>query len=161
MIAVIHGIELGGGLEPTLRCHFRVAVKDSLGQTRPAARRRRNAAAVAGGRTGVRRQDDRHRRTDRRARSPKHGLIDEMVKGPAADGAIAFANKVVAEQRPLRLLRHDDSKLLAAKADGSLFTAAAAATTRKNRGIIAPLACAEAVRWTPDTPFNEALNKER
>ena len=89
----------------------------------------------------------------------EHGLIDEIVEGPVADGAIAFAKKVVAEQRPLRLLRNDNSKLVAAKADRSLFTAAAAAATRKTRGINAPLACAEAVSWTLDTPFDEALKK--
>jgi len=33
--------------------------------------------------------------------------------------------------------------------------------TSRNRGSEAPLACAEAVSWTLDVPFDEALKKER
>jgi len=38
----------------------------------------------------------------------KHGLIEEIVEGPASGGE-AFARKVLAEKRPLRKLRDDDS----------------------------------------------------
>ncbi|SDS80258.1 3-hydroxyacyl-CoA dehydrogenase [Bradyrhizobium canariense] len=166
VIAAIHGTALGGGIELTLGCHFRVAVKDAklglpevkLGLLPGAGGTQRLSRAV-GPEFGVKMIV-----TGEPIGAPEaldHGLIDEIVEGPAADGAIAFAKKVVAEQRPLRLLRNDDSKLVAAKADRSLFTAAAAAATRKNRGMNAPLACAEAVSWTLDTPFDEALKKER
>src|ERR1700710_518939 len=94
------------------------------------------------------------------AEALKNGLIEEIVEGPAS-GAEAFARKVVAENRPLRQLRNDDSKLAAAKADRSIFTNAAAAANKKGRGLEAPLACAEAVSWTLDLPFDEALTKER
>jgi len=56
------------------------------------------------------------------------------VEGPASGGE-AFARKVVAEKRPLRKLRDDDSKLAAAKADRSIFTNAVAALTKKSRGL--------------------------
>ena len=56
----------------------------------------------------------------------KNGLIEEIVEGPATGGE-AFARKVLAEKRPLRKLRDDDSKLAAAKADRSIFTNAVAA----------------------------------
>ncbi|MDB5654965.1 MAG: 3-hydroxyacyl-CoA dehydrogenase, partial [Tardiphaga sp.] len=94
------------------------------------------------------------------AEALKNGLIEEIVEGPAS-GAEAFARKILAEKRPLRILRNDDSKLAAAKADRSIFTNAAAAANKKNRGMNAPLACAEAVSWTLDLPFEEALKKER
>ena len=91
----------------------------------------------------------------------KNGLIEEIVDGDPATGGEAFARKVLAEKRPLRRLRDDDSKLAAAKADRSIFTNAAAAANKRNRGLEAPLACAEAVSWTLDVPFDEALKKER
>ena len=50
------------------------------------------------------------------AEALKNGLIEEIVEGPASGGE-AFARKVLAEKRPLRKLRDDDSKLAAAKAD--------------------------------------------
>jgi 3-hydroxyacyl-CoA dehydrogenase len=165
VIAAIHGTALGGGLELALGCHFRVAVSTAklglpevkLGLLPGAGGTQRLPRAVGpefavkmivtGEPTGA-------------PEALKHGLIDEIVESPA-DGAIAFARKVVAERRPLRLLRNDDSRLAAARADRSIFTASAAVATKKGRGMNAPLACAEAVSWTLDTPFDEALKKER
>ena len=91
----------------------------------------------------------------------KAGLIEEIVEGAPAAGGEAFARKVLAEKRPLRKLRDDDSKLAAAKADKSIFTNAAAAANKRNRGLDAPLACAEAVSHALDMPFDEALKAER
>ena len=62
-----------------------------------------------------------------------------------ARGGEAFARKAIAEKRPLRKLRDDDSKLAAAKADRSIFTNAVAALTKKARGLEAPFAAADAV----------------
>ena len=64
----------------------------------------------------------------------KNGLIEEIVEGPATGGE-AFARKVLAEKRPLRKLRDDDSKLAAARADRSIFTNAVAAVTKRSRGL--------------------------
>ena len=90
----------------------------------------------------------------------KNGLIEEIVEGPASGGE-AFARKVLAEKRPLRKLRDDDSKLAAAKADRSIFTNAVAALTKKARGLEAPFAAADAVGAAIDLPFDEGLKKER
>ena len=68
---------------------------------------------------------------------------------------------MVAEKRPLRKLRDDDSKLAAAKADISIFTNAVAALTKKARGLEAPFAAADAVRAAIELPFDEGLKKER
>ena len=76
-----------------------------------------------------------------------------------ASGGEAFARKVLAEKRPLRKLRDDDSKLAAAKADRSIFTNAVAALTKKARGLEAPFAAADAVGATPmDRPEWTATN---
>ena len=165
VVAAIHGTALGGGLEITLGCHFRVATKEAklglpevkLGLLPGAGGTQRLPRAV-GPELGVKMIVTGD--PIGAAEALKHGLIEEIVEGPAA-GAEAFLRKVIAENRPLRVLRNDDSKLAAAKADRTLFTNAAAAANKKNRGLDAPLACAEAVSWTLDLPFDEALKKER
>ena len=165
IIAAIHGTALGGGLEVALACHFRVATKDArlglpevkLGLLPGAGGTQRLPRAVGpelavkmivgGDPIGA-------------ADALKHGLIEEIVEGPASGGE-AFARKVLAEKRPLRKLRDDDSKLAAAKADRSIFTNAVAALTKKARGLEAPFAAADAVGAAIDLPFDEGLKKER
>ncbi len=164
-IAAIHGTALGGGLEVALGCHFRVAVKEAklglpevkLGLLPGAGGTQRLPRAVGpelavqmivgGSPIGA-------------AEALKHGLVEEIVENLVA-GAVAFAKKVVAEKRPLRRLRDDDSKLAAAKADRSIFTNAVAAMTKKARGLEAPFACADAIGAAIDLPFEEGLKKER
>ncbi|BAR55209.1 fatty oxidation complex alpha subunit [Bradyrhizobium diazoefficiens] len=94
------------------------------------------------------------------AEALKNGLIEEIVEGPAFGGE-AFVRKLLAEKRPLRRLRDDDSRLAAAKADRSIFTNAVAAMTKKSRGLEAPFAAADAVGYAIDFPFDEGLKKER
>src|SRR6202012_3395658 len=76
-------------------------------------------------------------------------------------GGEAFARKVLAEKRPLRKLRDDNSKLAAAKADRSIFTNAVATMTKRARGLEAPFAAADAVGYAIDLPFDEGIKKER
>jgi len=165
IVAAIHGTALGGGLEVALACNFRVAVKEAklglpevkLGLLPGAGGTQRLPRAVGpelavkmivgGDPIGA-------------ADALKNGLIDEIVEGPAS-GAEVFARKVLAEKRPLRKLRDDDSKLAAAKADRSIFTKAVAAMTKKSRGLEAPFAAADAVGAAIDLPFDEGLKIER
>ena len=164
-IAAIHGTALGGGLEVALGCHFRVAVKEAklglpevkLGLLPGAGGTQRLPRAVGpelavkmivgGDPIGA-------------AEALKQGLIEEIVED-RVQGGIAFAKKVLAEKRPLRKLRDDDSKLKAAKADRSIFTNAVAGMTKRARGLEAPFAAADAVGAAIDLPFDEGLKKER
>ncbi|MBR0699360.1 enoyl-CoA hydratase/isomerase family protein [Bradyrhizobium diazoefficiens] len=165
VVAAIHGTALGGGLEVALACHFRVAVKEAklglpevkLGLLPGAGGTQRLPRAVGpelavkmivgGDPIGA-------------AEALKNGLIEEIVEGPASGGE-AFVRKLLAEKRPLRRLRDDDSKIAAAKADRSIFTNAVAAMTKKSRGQEAPFAAADAVGYAIDLPFDEGLKKER
>jgi 3-hydroxyacyl-CoA dehydrogenase len=165
VVAAIHGTALGGGLEVALACHFRVAVKDAklglpevkLGLLPGAGGTQRLPRAVGpelavkmivgGDPIGA-------------AEALKNGLIEEIIEGPASGGE-AFVRKLIAEKRPLRRLRDDDSKIAAAKADRSIFTSAVAAMTKKARGLEAPFAAADAVGYAIDLPFDEGLKKER
>ncbi|MDA9466688.1 3-hydroxyacyl-CoA dehydrogenase NAD-binding domain-containing protein [Bradyrhizobium sp. CCBAU 53415] len=165
VVAAIHGTALGGGLEVALACHFRVAVKEAklglpevkLGLLPGAGGTQRLPRAVGpelavrmivgGDPIGA-------------AEALKNGLIEEIVEGPASGGE-AFVRKLLAEKRPLRRLRDDDSKIAAARADRSIFTNAVAAMTKKARGLEAPFAAADAVGYAIDLPFDEGLKKER
>ncbi|WP_439408033.1 3-hydroxyacyl-CoA dehydrogenase NAD-binding domain-containing protein [Bradyrhizobium sp. DASA03076] len=165
VVAAIHGTALGGGLEVALACHFRVAVKEAklglpevkLGLLPGAGGTQRLPRAVGpelavkmivgGDPIGA-------------AEALKAGLIEEIIEGPASGGE-AFVRKLLAEKRPLRRLRDDDSKIAAAKADRSIFTNAVAAMTKKSRGLEAPFAAADAVGYAIDLPFDEGLKKER
>ena len=165
IVAAIHGTALGGGLEVALACHFRVATKDArlglpevkLGLLPGAGGTQRLPRAV-GPELAVKMIVGGDPISA--AEALKNGLIEEIVEGPASGGE-AFARKVLAEKRPLRKLRDDDSKLAAAKADRSIFTNAVAALTKKARGLEAPFAAADAVGAAIDLPFDEGLKKER
>ncbi|MDB5520873.1 MAG: short chain enoyl-CoA hydratase / 3-hydroxyacyl-CoA dehydrogenase [Tardiphaga sp.] len=165
VIAAIHGTALGGGLEVALGCHFRVAVKEArlglpevkLGLLPGAGGTQRLPRAV-GPELAVKMIVGGDPISAADAQS--NGLIEEVVED-RIQGGIAFAKKVLAEKRPLRKLRDDDSKLAAAKADRSIFTNAVAAMTKKARGLEAPFAAADAVGAAIDYPFDEGLKKER
>ncbi|WFU71254.1 3-hydroxyacyl-CoA dehydrogenase NAD-binding domain-containing protein [Bradyrhizobium sp. CB2312] len=165
IIAAIHGTALGGGLELALACHFRVATKEAklglpevkLGLLPGAGGTQRLPRAV-GPELAVKMIVGGD--PIPAAEALKNGLIEEIIEGPAAGGE-AFARKVLAEKRPLRRLRDDESKIAAAKADRSIFTNAVAAMTKKSRGLEAPFAAADAVGYAIDLPFDEGLKKER
>ena len=165
IVAAIHGTALGGGLEVALACHYRVAVKEAklglpevkLGLLPGAGGTQRLPRAV-GPELAVKMIVGGDPISA--AEALKSGLIDEVVEGPVS-GAEAFARKLVAEKRPLRKLRDDDSKIAAAKADRSIFTNAVAALTKKARGLEAPFAAADAVGAAIDLPFDEGMKKER
>ena len=166
VVAAIHGTALGGGLELALGAHFRVATKDAklglpevkLGLLPGAGGTQRLPRAV-GPELAVKMivGGDPISAAD----AQKNGLIEEIIDGTPAVGGEAFARKVLAEKRPLRKLRDDDSKLAAAKADKSIFTNAAAAANKRSRGLEAPLAAAEAVSHSLNQPFDQALKSER
>ncbi len=158
MIAAIHGVALGGGLEVALGCHFRVATKDAklglpevkLGLLPGAGGTQRLPRAV-GPELAVRMIVSGEPISA--AAALKSGLIDEIVDGPSTAAGETFARTILAEKTPIRRLRDDDSKLLAARNDRTIFTNAVAAVNKRNRGLEAPLSAAEAVGWSLDVPF--------
>jgi len=165
VVAAIHGTALGGGLEVTLACHFRVADKSSklglpevkLGLLPGAGGTQRLPRAVGpelavkmiigGNPIGA-------------TEALQNGLIEEVVE-EALSGGEAFARKLLADRRPLRRLRDDDTKLAAARSDRSIFTGAVAAITKKVSGLEAPFVAADAIGYALDLPFEEGLKKER
>jgi 3-hydroxyacyl-CoA dehydrogenase len=165
VVAAIHGVAFGGGLEVAMGCHFRIAASDAkLGQPEV------KLGLIPGG-GGTQRLP--------RAIGPARavqmimtgdpigaeealqlGLVHQVFEGDPVAAGVAFALKVLSERRPARSLRDDDSKLEAARADRSILTKAAAEAMKRNRGLEAPAACVEAVAWCLDVPFDEAIRRE-
>ncbi len=160
VVAALHGTALGGGFELALACHYRVAVAGArvglpevklgllpgAGGTqrlpRPIGPEKALKMIVTGEPIGA-------------AAALADGIIDEIVEGELTTAAIAFARRVVAEERPLKLVRDREGKL---SAEG--FADAAETLTRRLRGRDAPAACVEAVRNAIILPFEEGLKRE-
>ena len=165
VIAAIHGVALGGGLEIALGCHFRIATKDAkFGQPEV----KLGLIPGGGGTQRLPRAIGPVRAVELIVSGEAIGasealnleLIHELFEGDPVQAGVAFARKVLSERRPFRPLRDDDSKLAPVRADRTIFTEAAAKAVKRNRGLEAPLACAEAVGWCLDVPFDEAIGRE-
>src|SRR5947209_18025032 len=121
IVAAIHGTALGGGLEVALACHFRVATKEArlglpevkLGLLPGAGGTQRLPRAV-GPELAVKMIVGGDPISA--AEAQKHGLVEEIVEGPAS-GGVTFARNVLAELRTSLMLSYDVFMLGASKAD--------------------------------------------
>jgi 3-hydroxyacyl-CoA dehydrogenase len=166
VVAAIHGTALGGGLEVCLACHYRVAV--AAGQVGlpevklgllPGAGGTQRLPRVAGVEAALKMIV-----SGDPVRAPKAkelGIVDEVVGDDLRAGAVAFAERVVAEKRPLKKISAMDDKLAPARANPSLFDAFRKSIEREARGYLAPFKCIEAVQAAVNLPFAEGLKKER
>ena len=116
VVAAIHGTALGGGCETALGCHYRVAVRSAkLGQPEvklgiiPGAGGTVRLPRVMGVRKALEMMISGNPISAEQALAG--GLVDEIVEGDLLSGAIAFANMVVSENRPLARVRDSDEKL--------------------------------------------------
>jgi 3-hydroxyacyl-CoA dehydrogenase len=108
LVAAIHGTALGGGLELSLGCHFRVAVPSARMGTPevnlgifPGAAGTQRLPRLAGLDHALElivlgKPIDA-------ATALEYGIVDEIIEGDLRDGAIAFAEKIVADGTPRRI----------------------------------------------------------
>src|SRR6266576_6015998 len=139
VVAAIHGTALGGGLEVTLACHYRVANKGArfglpevkLGLLPGAGGTQRLPRVV-----GVEKALQMIVSGDpiRADEALRYGLIDEVAEGELAAAAVTFAERGVSEQRPLRKIRDLDAKLAAARHTPELFANFRKSVARQTRG---------------------------
>ena len=161
LIAAIHGTALGGGLETTLVCNYRVAVPSAkvglpevnIGIIPGAGGTQRLPRLVgvpmalemitSGAHVGAK-------------QALEAGLIDELVEeGKLRDGALAFARKAIVENLPLKKVRD-----LKAQVDASVFAEFRKVNAKKFRGLTAPEAAIKAVEAAVSLPFDEGLALE-
>jgi len=162
VVAAIHGVAMGGGLELALACHYRVAAADAqvalpevkLGLLPGAGGTQRLPRAVGveaalnmivSGATVP--------ATELRGRA----VFDAFLEGELVAGAAAFAESV-ADRRPLPRLR---DRPVASPVAEPFLAFAASAVAAATRGYPAPSKCVEAVAAAASQPFEEGLRTER
>ncbi|MEO7744475.1 MAG: 3-hydroxyacyl-CoA dehydrogenase NAD-binding domain-containing protein [Usitatibacter sp.] len=163
VIAAIGGVCMGGGFELALGCHYRVAAPGAklalpevkLGLIPGAGGTQRLPRAL-----GVERALDMivSGNPVPAAKLAGTGLIDEVVVGNFEAGAMAFAQRVVAESRPPRRIRDATIEF---PPDGAFFDDARAKATAAHPHLAAPLRCVDAVQAAVDKPFDEGIAFER
>jgi 3-hydroxyacyl-CoA dehydrogenase len=163
VIAAVHKVAMGGGLELALGCHYRVAAP---GAQIALPEVKLGILPGAGGTQRLPRAIDAKAALDMMvsgnpvmSEKMPAGLFDEVVQGDLLQGAIAFARKVVADKRGLRKLRDENVKL---EGDAATFIAEAGRKVAKeSRGFPAPPKIVACVEAATKLPFDQALEFER
>jgi len=158
-VAAIHGTALGGGLELALACHYRVADPEArLGLPEvklgllPGSGGTVRLPRLVGAEKALRMIVSGTPIGAKEAQ--ESGLVDQIAGGDLAADAVAFARSKVGEKLvPVRERT--------VGADLAAFDALVKETTKKARGLEAPVAAAQAVRNALTMDFDEALKAER
>ncbi|WP_175684682.1 3-hydroxyacyl-CoA dehydrogenase NAD-binding domain-containing protein [Burkholderia anthina] len=158
VVAVVHGMVMGGGLEVALGCHYRLAASDThvalpevkLGMLPGAGGTQRLPRAV-----GLERALNMIVSGDAVSTEELAGsdLFDEIIDGDLLASAVAFAQRI-ASVRPLPLLRDRPVEHANPEAFLQFARDSIAATTK---GLPAPVACVDAIRAAVQKPFDEGI----
>jgi len=167
VVAAIHGTALGGGLEVALVCHWRMAVPSArLGLPEvnigllPGAGGTQRLPRIVGVEKALEMMTSGNH--VKAAEALESGLVDELApEGDLQAAAVAFAQRVVAEKRPLRKVREQNDKVLAARGQPALFEKFRTANARKFRGLEAPEKIIQCVEAAVNLPIEEGLQLER
>src|SRR2546422_5937477 len=166
VVSAIHGTALGGGLEVTLACHYRVGVKGArfgLPEVKlgilPGAGGTQRLPRVVGVEKGLQMMVSGDPiGADEALRV---GLIDEIVDGDLATAGVAFAETVLDEKRPLRKIRDLTDKIAAARSKPEIFAEFRKSVARQTRGFRAPESIVKAVEAAVSLPFDQGIKRER
>src|SRR5262245_20100034 len=166
VVAAVHGTALGGGLEVTLACHYRVGVKSArfglpevkLGLL-PGAGGTQRLPRVVGPQKALQMivSGDPIGADE----ALKVGLIDEIVDGDLTASGVAFAEKVLGEKRPLKKIRDLTDKIAPVKGKPEIFAEFRKSVARQTRGFRAPENCIKAVEAAVELPFDQGIRRER
>jgi len=166
VVAAIHGTALGGGLEVTLACHYRVGVKAArfgLPEVKlgilPGAGGTQRLPRVVGVEKGLSMMVSGDPIGADEAL--KAGLIDEIVDGDLTAAGVAFAERALNDRRPLRKIRDLDDKLAAVRGKPEVFANFRKSIARQTRGFRAPENIVRAVEAAVSLPFDQGLKRER
>ena len=160
VVAAIAGVALGGGLELSLGCHYRVAAPGArmglpevkLGLL-PGAGGTQRLPRVIGPVAAMKIITSGTPITTENA----GGLIDAVCADVPA--AVVFARSKISA--PLVRVRDRDDLIAEARANPALLNEAAAPVMKRARGQRAPVACVEAVRAACTLSFENGLALER
>lgn len=163
VIAAIHGTALGGGLETAMGCHYRVAVPTaqvglpevSLGLLPGATGTQRLPRLI-----GVKNALDAmiSGRPLPAKKALELGAIDHLVDGDLQAGAIAFAEKLLADGKGPRRVR--DIKVDASGLPADFFAEYRKGIARETRGFFAPEQIVKCVEAAVSLPYEQAVARE-
>ena len=165
VIAAINGVCMGGGLELSLGCNYRIATADaSLGLPEvkigllPGAGGTQRLPRAVGAKKGLQMivSGDPIPASDALA----HGLVERIVPRESFDGVMQFAAEVAKRGKHPRL-RDRTAALPADMPVDAFFDAARVEVAKNARGLPAPLKCVDAVEGAVTLPFDEGLARER
>lgn len=163
LVAAIEGAALGGGLEIAMACHWRVASSRSrmglpevkLGLM-PGSGGTQRFPRLAGPEAALEYITSGEHMAA--AKALELGLVDLLAEN-AVPAAIAFAQRVVRERRPLRVVSQLTEKITGV--DPELFTSFRRRLERKARGQLAPWKIVDSIEAACTLPRDEAFRFER
>jgi 3-hydroxyacyl-CoA dehydrogenase len=164
IVAAIHGTALGGGLEVALACHYRVAVAAAkiglpevklgilpgAGGTQRLPRLIGVEAALASIVSGD---------PVPAPEAAKAGVLDLIVEGDLLQGAIVFAQQLIAKKGALRKVR--DLEVDAGKLPPGFFDAARTRIGKEKKNLFAPQRIVDALQAAATLPFEQGIARER
>jgi 3-hydroxyacyl-CoA dehydrogenase len=163
VVMAIHGSAFGGGLELAMAGHYRVASPTAqVGQPEvnlgiiPGAGGTQRLPRLVGVTRAVEMCAAGRPVSAREAAAL--GLIDQLIEGDLAAGAVAFARRIA--QKPVRKTRDRIEKLGSGTECAAIFAAARETARTKQRGLMAPLAAIDAVEAATRMPFEEGCQAE-
>jgi 3-hydroxyacyl-CoA dehydrogenase len=165
IVAAVHSVAMGGGLELALGCHYRVTAPGAqiaLPEVKigliPGAGGTQRLPRVLGLENALNMiVSGEPVASELLAKAPGQKLFDKVIEGDLLDGAIAFAHEIV-DKRPLPLVRHLKVEHPNAPAylQFALNTVGAMA-----RNFPAPPKCVDAVAASTTMKFDEGMKVER
>ena len=162
VVAAIHGVAAGGGMELALACHLRLAAPGTrLGLPEVTL----GILPGAGGTQRMPRLIGVEAALDVIVGGKLHpvetavalGFADECVEGDPVETAVARARELAASGAPLRRA----SRLEAARGRAEIFAEFRKKMAKRARGFDAPYACVDCVETALTMPYAEALKNER
>ena len=166
VVAAIHGVAAGGGMEVALACHVRLAAPGTrLGLPEVTL----GILPGAGGTQRLPRLIGVEAALDVIVGGKLHpveqavalGFADECVAGDLEETAVARARRLAAGGAPLRRASRLEEHLEAARGRPEIFENFRRKMARRARGFHAPYACVDCVEAALAMPYAEALKNER
>jgi len=164
VVAAIHGTALGGGLEVALTCHWRVAVPSAqvgLPEVKlgilPGAGGTQRLPRLVGPQMALEMITTGNPIPAKKALEA--GVVDHVADGEPTDVGVAFAERVVAEKRPVSLVSRRSDRV--SNIDPKLFADFRKGMERRAKGFFAPWRCVDAVEAACTLPFDEGIQRER